>query len=112
MLKNVIGLMSGTSMDGIDAAFLKTDGRNLVDPGESITLPYAEKLRQQLAEVVSTGLYDKTVEQQITAAHAEAITRLLEKTQRERNEIDLIGFHGHTIFHNPAQKKNFANWRW
>ena len=92
-------------MDGIDAAFLKTDGRNLVDPGESITLPYAEKLRQQLAEVVSTGLYDKTVEQQITAAHAEAITRLLEKTQRERNEIDLIGFHGHTIFHNPAQKK-------
>jgi len=105
MLKNVIGLMSGTSMDGIDAAFLKTDGRNLVDPGESITLPYAEKLRQQLAEVVSTGLYDKTVEQQITAAHAEAITRLLEKTQRERNEIDLIGFHGHTIFHNPAQKK-------
>ena len=105
MLKNVIGLMSGTSMDGIDAAFLKTDGRNLVDPGESITLPYAEKLRQQLAEVVSTGLYDKTVEQQITAAHAEAITRLLEKTQRERNEIDLIGFHGHTIFHNPAQKQ-------
>ena len=54
MLKNVIGLMSGTSMDGIDAAFLKTDGLCHVEAGEAITVPYTEDLRKQISEVVTS----------------------------------------------------------
>jgi anhydro-N-acetylmuramic acid kinase len=104
MLKNVIGLMSGTSMDGIDAAFLKTDGLLHVEAGEAITVPYSEDLRQKLSELVSSGIDSKNVEEQITVKHAEVITQLLKKTNTPANEIDLIGFHGHTVFHSPARR--------
>ena len=57
MIKNVIGLMSGTSMDGIDAAFLKTDGLLHVEVGEAITVPYSEDLRHKLSALVSSGMY-------------------------------------------------------
>ena len=104
MLKNVIGLMSGTSMDGIDAAFLKTDGLLHVEAGEAITVPYSEDLRQKLSELVSSGIDSKNVEEQITVKHAEVIIQLLKKTNTPANEIDLIGFHGHTVFHSPARR--------
>ena len=105
MIKNVIGLMSGTSMDGIDAAFLKTDGLLQVEVGEAITVPYSEDLRQKISALVSSGMYSKNVEEQITLKHAEAITQLLKKTNTAVDEIDLIGFHGHTVFHCPARRK-------
>ena len=105
MLKNVIGLMSGTSMDGIDAAFLKTDGLFHVEAGEAITVPYAVDFRKTLSELVSSGMQSKTVEEQITVKHAEVISQLLKKTNTPVDEIDLIGFHGHTIYHKPAQRK-------
>ena len=104
MLKNVIGLMSGTSIDGIDAAFLKTDGLCHVEAGEAITVPYAVDLRKTLSEL-SSGMQSKTVEEQITVKHAEVISQLLKKTNTAVDEIDLIGFHGHTIYHKPAQRK-------
>ena len=105
MLKNVIGLMSGTSIDGIDAAFLKTDGLFHVEAGEAITVPYAVDFRKTLSEHVSSGMQSKTVEEQITVKHAEVISQLLKKTNTPVDEIDLIGFHGHTIYHKPAQRK-------
>jgi len=105
MIKNVIGLMSGTSMDGIDAAFLKTDGLLQVEVGEAITVPYSEDLRQKISALVSSGMYSKNVEEQITLKHAEVITQLLKKTNTAVDEIDLIGFHGHTVFHCPARRK-------
>ena len=103
--KNVIGLMSGTSIDGIDAAFLKTDGLLHVETGEAITIPYGVDLRKTLSELVSSGKQSKTVEEQITVKHAEVISQLLTKTNTAVVEIDLIGFHGHTIYHKPAQRK-------
>ncbi len=44
--------MSGTSMDGIDAAYLKTDGKRKVELGESITFPFNKNLRQNLKKVI------------------------------------------------------------
>ena len=105
MLKNVIGLMSGTSMDGIDAAFLKTDGLCHVEAGEAITVPYTEDLRKQISEVVTSCKVSKTIEELVTVIHAEVITQLLNKKKSSSNEIDLIGFHGHTIYHNPDIRK-------
>ena len=105
MYKKVIGLMSGTSMDGIDAAFLKTDGLSYFEAGETITVPYTNDLRKKLSEVVFSGVVSKTIEELITVFHADAINQLLAKTNSTSNEIDLIGFHGHTVFHNPAKKK-------
>jgi len=105
MLKKVIGLMSGTSMDGIDAAYLKTDGKEKVELGESITLPFNEDLRQKLTKVFSSGFELEVLERQFTEANADAITKLKNKMSNEGDDIDLIGFHGHTILHNPKNKK-------
>ena len=49
MLKNVIGLMSGTSMDGVDAAYLKTNGIDFIETGMAITLPYSDSFRNELS---------------------------------------------------------------
>ena len=67
MIKNVIGLMSGTSMDGVDAAYLKTNGIDIIETGMAITLPYGKSFRNELSEVVSKGLYSKNVNHEISS---------------------------------------------
>ena len=79
MLKNVIGLMSGTSMDGVDAAYLKTNGIDIIETGMAITLPYGKSFRNELSKVVSKGVYSKNVESQITNIHADAVKHLIKK---------------------------------
>ena len=107
MIKNVIGLMSGTSMDGVDAAYLKTNGINIIETGMAITLPYGESFRNELSEIVSKGVYSKNVESQITNIHADAVKHLIKKNGDARGSVDLIGFSGHTIYHIPNEKKTF-----
>ena len=68
-----IGLMSGTSMDGIDAALLKTDGVNIVEAGESILLPYEDAIRQQIIEVIKGGGDREMLSLALTIKHAEAV---------------------------------------
>jgi len=102
-----IGLMSGTSMDGIDAALVWTDGISAVKTGAALTVPYGPALRRQLGRVVTDrGAFKKAadkVERDITLAHVEAVERLLAATGLSPDAVDVIGFHGHTVFHNPAQ---------
>ena len=49
-----IGLMSGTSLDGVDAAIIKTDGKNFIELGPAITLEYSENFRSSLFSVISS----------------------------------------------------------
>ncbi len=96
-----IGLMSGTSLDGVDAAYLETDGERIGRIGPRLTLPYDPALRRQLR-----GLLDRAESlagddpdlldavRRITDRHAEAVEAL-------GLEADLIGFHGQTILHRP-----------
>ena len=104
-----IGLMSGTSMDGIDVALVDTDGDRLLERGPSFTYPYSAEFRKQLAK----GLEDaraivrredrpgrlRLLEQYLTELHAEAIGHFLADCQLKREEIGVIGFHGHTMLH-------------
>src|SRR6201994_4570843 len=103
-----IGLMSGTSMDGIDAALIWTDGISAVRTGAALTVPYGKALRGRLQKVVAERGADpkarEKVARDITLAHAEAVVRLLAGTGIGAEAIDVIGFHGHTIFHNPAER--------
>lgn len=101
-----IGLMSGTSMDGIDAALLWTDGIAMVKRGPALTVPYRPALRRRLQRVVANRGEDRkdtaSVERDITLAHVEAVERLMVAASLAPTAIDVVGFHGQTVFHNPA----------
>ncbi len=101
----VIGLMSGTSLDGIDAAFLETDGESAVAAGPWLTKPYDRDLRESLRATLGGKGDTVSVERALTEAHAEAVSLLIER--HELTGIDLIGFHGHTILHEPHNRRTW-----
>ncbi len=101
-----IGLMSGTSMDGIDAAILKTDGERFIEFGPALTVPYEDvfksKLRRVLGPVGRAAPGITNIERYLTILHADAVGALLKQAELDVEDIDLVGFHGHTIHHNPG----------
>lgn len=101
----VIGLMSGTSLDGIDAALIRTDGQDFVEPLSFLSTPYEDHERAALRACL--GLKTDSdgrvaaAEALMTTAHADAVRTLLILSHVDARDIDLIGFHGQTIFHDP-----------
>lgn len=99
-----LGLMSGTSMDGIDAAIITTDGYKLLSTGASSFFPYAELFRSKIRKLIN-GQGDKNaVAIELTKLHANAVEALLSSSGQDKNSIDFIGFHGHTIDHRPNER--------
>jgi anhydro-N-acetylmuramic acid kinase len=108
----VVGLMSGTSMDGVDAAVLETDGETIGERGPTHFRPYSEPeralLRRALAEARSlTDRGDRPgaleeAERIVTDAHAEAVAEL--RRNHPDLALDLVGFHGQTVFHAPQRR--------
>ncbi len=98
-----IGLMSGTSLDGVDAALVETDGEARVTCGPSLTVPYTPELRERLRRSLGGRAPVKAVERDMTVVHAEAVEALLAKTGQKAAAIDVVGFHGQTIVHRPAE---------
>jgi anhydro-N-acetylmuramic acid kinase len=96
-----LGLMSGTSLDGVDAAWLLTDGQKIMEVGGGMTVSYPVLLREKIRAVL--GRKDLTreiqaVEHELTLFHGEVVRQV-----QAIQTIDLIGFHGQTIFHAPPQ---------
>lgn len=102
----VIGLMSGTSLDGVDAALIRTDGESRIERIDFVTIPYDEKtqgmIRGCLGRRTDEDGFVARAEIEITRAHAAAVDWLLSKAGHQPQDIDLIGFHGQTILHDPA----------
>ena len=106
-----IGLMSGTSMDGVDISIIKSDGQyqfyNILDEYFEYDVVLQEELIGLRNLVVNKNDLLKNskelgnLERKITVFHAEKINHIL---LEYKNEIDLIGFHGQTIFHDPQKK--------
>ena len=106
-----LGLMSGTSMDGIDVALLTTDGQASVTRGASAAYPYPPdfqaRLRAGLDDVKAMlagserpgALAD--LERDLTERHAEAVQAFLATQGIAPAAIDVIGFHGQTVLHRP-----------
>lgn len=102
-----LGLMSGTSLDGVDAALLVTDGVAVERAGPALTLPYPPELRERLRSVLGGVGAVAEVERAITLFHADAVRRLLAEAGMAAAEVDVIGFHGHTILHRPAERRTW-----
>jgi len=100
-----LGLMSGTSLDGIDAALLRTDGERVLETGPALTLAYDEPFRERLRACLGSWDAPAEVERELTLHHAEAVRRLLDLAGLPASEIDVIGFHGQTILHRPDQRR-------
>jgi anhydro-N-acetylmuramic acid kinase len=104
-----IGLMSGTSMDGVDVALIKTDGHKILEFGNNFTIPYQKDFKQELRELVfKRGQVEKpllkNISENLTLKHLEAVETLLMKEGVSRTNVDVIGFHGHTVDHRPFDK--------
>ena len=97
--------MSGTSLDGIDVAMIETDGCDRVLPGPSSTIPYPLAFRERLRSVLGGVGPVAEVEAELTGLHAEAVERFL--AQHPGPAIGLVGFHGHTILHRPAERRTW-----
>ncbi len=103
----IVGLMSGTSLDGIDAALLETDGRRVLARGPSLTLAYDPGFRAALRGCLGGKGPVPEVEQALTERHAAAVEALLAEAGLAREAISLIGFHGQTILHAPEQRRTW-----
>ena len=106
-----IGLMSGTSMDGIDLALIESDGVNYIQKIASDYLPYSCELRNKILDLITnkqTLKNIKIIENEITNHHLSLVKEFLIKNQLSSQDIDIIGFHGHTICHDP---KNGFSWQ-
>lgn len=102
-----IGLMSGTSLDGIDLAMIESDGGSYIKLIASDYLEYNNQFRQNLRDLIfqnPTLEGIKKIENEITILHANLVNNFLKKNNLKSRDIDLIGFHGQTIFHQPAKK--------
>jgi len=100
--------MSGTSLDGVDVAALATDGRQRVVAGPALTMPYPHAFREQLRAVLGgTGPSTEiaAVEAELTRLHATAVAEF--RARHPDVAFDLVGFHGHTILHRPAERRTW-----
>lgn len=98
-----LGLMSGTSLDGIDAALIRTDGEYVLEFGQWHTIPYEPATRAHLREAVHGRGDMLAVEHELTLMHAEAVKTLLKQAGASYKDIHVIGFHGQTVAHKPSE---------
>src|SRR5262249_50279601 len=86
-------------------AVIDSDGERQVTTGPWLTMPYEKELREALRGVLGGKGATDEVQRRLTEAHAAAVRRLIERHSVQR--VDLIGFHGHTILHEPAQRRTW-----
>ena len=104
-----IGIMSGTSMDGIDVAALTTDGLDQVVLGPSATFDYPDALRNDLLRHLADAARFETetfpdLEAAVTAAHADAALRFMHTHGLRPEDVAIIGMHGQTMLHRPERR--------
>jgi anhydro-N-acetylmuramic acid kinase len=113
MMLTALGLMSGTSLDGVDVALIETDGKLVKSFGPSGYRPYtnAERnlLRHALTEAVHLSQREARpgilaeAERTVTLAHAEAVAAFTAQNHITPEDIDIVGFHGQTVLHRPER---------
>lgn len=114
MMMRALGLMSGTSLDGVDVAMIETDGRRVTSLGPTGYRAYTQQeravLRHALTEAVKLnhrnarpGIIGEA-DRMVTVAHAEAVAAYTAQHRISPVDIDIVGFHGQTVLHRPAER--------
>ena len=98
-----IGLMSGTSADGVDAALVEIDESGLSLLGY-VEVPFPEEVRREILSLCEDGRVDAITRMDAALGEwfAEAALRVCEEANVSAREVDVIGSHGQTIHHLPA----------
>src|SRR6201989_1472788 len=114
MMLTAIGLMSGTSLDGVDVALIETDGKKVKAFGPSGYRPYSDFERRLLLQALTEAVHLEArearpgilleAERVVTTAHAEAVATFKAQNRIASEDIDIVGFHGQTVLHRPAEK--------
>ncbi len=109
-----IGLMSGTSLDGVDVALLETDGERILGFGPTGYQRYDEGERALLrrALVAAANLSERAgrpgilaeAEALVTHRHATAVETFLAANRIDPAGVDVVGFHGQTVLHRPGAR--------
>jgi len=108
-LATAIGVISGTSMDGIDVSVVATDGDLAVSPGPGRTYPYPDALRRRLLEVVAEPARVQTdpleaLDREVTDAHIGAVRAFMAERHLAAADVRLVGLHGQTVYHRPQER--------
>lgn len=112
-IRTALGLMSGTSMDGIDIALIQTDGEDYVVRGSFMGASYEPEFRERLKRGLdkARALKDRrerpgdlaALERNLTLRHAVAVSDFLYRHGLGPADVDVIGFHGQTVLHRPSE---------
>ena len=103
---HALGLMSGTSVDGVDVALIETDGERIASFGPVLTVPYADDVRRLIRAAFGAeqaNAATAAAEQAVTKAHLDAVRRWSRETGMAASTLDVVGFHGQTITHRPEK---------
>ena len=111
---NVIGIMSGTSMDGIDCSYIKTDGVNFVSIINENSYKYSQNYRNKLKKIIKylnnikslkEEQHIKKFENIVTNKFIQVINKFIKDYKIKHSSIDYIGVSGQTVLHDPKHKK-------
>jgi anhydro-N-acetylmuramic acid kinase len=102
-----LGLMSGTSVDGVDVAMIETDGERVAAFGPSLTVPYPDEVRRTIRAAFGAEQANdvtRAAERAVTELHVEAVRRWSAEHGQPLDRLDVVGFHGQTITHRPEKR--------
>jgi anhydro-N-acetylmuramic acid kinase len=109
-----IGLMSGTSLDGVDVALVETDGDRILALGPTGYRAYTDDERALLREALAAGaaMTDRTsrpgilaqADHFVTDVHTRVVEQFLAEEDIDKGEVGIVGFHGQTVIHKPEQR--------
>ncbi len=104
--RTIIGLMSGTSLDGLDIALCECDSES-VKVKQFKTVSYDSRLRSRIAAIQSKSQVDLqgvcVLNTELAHLYAEWVLEALHEWGMNSEEVDLIGSHGQTIYHHPTE---------
>ena len=102
-----IGLMSGTSLDGVDAAWIETEVERIGAFGPTVTIPYDDRLRSDLRRILDAAPGLDPTDRRLKLAVARLTEYHIRAVNAVSREADLIGFHGQTILHQPHNRRTW-----